>query len=744
MDPDTRPDQLKTCFKELKQILKSFTGVNTTLDTKVKDAGTILKKIQYHVDDLLQITRKSTSIACLEPNILTEWIYLGEGHFGNVFECRLKGSKVAVKTLKEKAKTKFRESDLLRFLSHDNIVAYRGMGYMSENELKNILEKAEKLKEFKTVRDSTNSENSVESDTSENDQHMFLVMEFMPRNLFQYVRGLETHERHGLTESQTWSVGKQMVSALAYLHSQEVVHRDLKPDNILIEVGPNRIMVKVADFGLAWYSDGRTVTSLTTSSGSSLSREGGSSFYLNIRWGAPELCGNDEKEYSLSDYQRGDMYSFGLVMAYTLTGVKALACISSSSLYSSASDNVPIGGPFEIPKSLEGSLRTAIEASVLMEPNARKTSEEILKECFSDDKNPYQIDPKQVEFFSSGFLEKTDIFVADSCLDENDAFLGFYESGSKERPSGYDHRDLKCKIETKQAPYRDLAGDWSQEDVCEYQERLQKYRTMAKNKEIDNNPTTALKEFVLARPGEDEKQTIEFYFKESDYCHHRSMREIWMSLSPSEKNLEVPCKGEVHPFFSNAFGLHVAILTNEGPDNPQKFVFPQRSKRKGMSSPGNFTCGAVESVSRPDYVQIDGQTHVDLVNTAARGLMEEIGIELTGRDLDAICLTTVYLKFDFHEWGLCGFVDLKDERIVKEHRLSAANIKARFTSGPKDKFEHQTLTFVDFQLEPMLKFVSENHENFASSAKLVVVKVLEAFYGVEKVQKAFHQDIANE
>jgi hypothetical protein len=37
----------------------------------------------------------------------------------------------------------------------------------------------------------------------------------------------------------------------------------------------------------------------------------------------------------------------------------------------------------------------------------------------------------------------------------------------------------------------------------------------------------------------------------------------------------------------------------------------------------------------------------------------------------------------------------------------------------------------------MVDFVFNNHENFASSAKLVVVKVLQAFYGWQRVQQEF-------
>lgn len=158
----------------------------------------------------------------------------------------------------------------------------------------------------------------------------------------------------------------------------------------------------------------------------------------------------------------------------------------------------------------------------------------------------------------------------------------------------------------------------------------------------------------------------------------------------------------------------------------------------GMPSPGTLTCGAVESCSVKDYVKRGDQTYVELIKTAARGLEEELGIELKGKDREAICLTTVYLKYDNHEWGMCGFVDLSDERIAPERRLTFDSIASRFTAADcKDKFEHDRFVAVPLELHKMAHFVRENFHDFASSGKLVVVKVMQSFFGVSEVEKIF-------
>jgi serine/threonine protein kinase/formylglycine-generating enzyme required for sulfatase activity len=98
-------------------------------------------------------------------------------------------------------------------------------------------------------------ENVVQVYAVEEQPLPYLVMEFIPGETLQ-----QRIDRTGpLATADVVHIGRQIALALAAAHAQELIHRDIKPGNILIEAGPNQ-HVKITDFGLARAADDASLT----------------------------------------------------------------------------------------------------------------------------------------------------------------------------------------------------------------------------------------------------------------------------------------------------------------------------------------------------------------------------------------------------------------------------------------------------------------------------------------------------
>lgn len=135
-------------------------------------------------------------------------------------------------------------------------------------------------------------------DIVEEDDDLYLVMEYFPsRNLGEVVA---TDGR--LEEDRVREIGRTLASALAAAHSEGIVHRDVKPENVL--VGSSG--VKLTDFGVA------RITRHARMESTRLTRSGvfvGTPGYL-----APEVIRGEEAT------ERSDVFSLGLVLYFALAG----------------------------------------------------------------------------------------------------------------------------------------------------------------------------------------------------------------------------------------------------------------------------------------------------------------------------------------------------------------------------------------------------------------------------------------
>lgn len=121
---------------------------------------------------------------------------------------------------------------------------------------------------------------------------VYLVMEF--------VRGQNLHElisrRGRLTPRQTLSVLESICRGLAAAHREGIVHRDMKPGNVLMADNGE---VKITDFGLA-----RVATAHTQSS----------TLLATLQYASPELVSGQPAD------SRSDIYAVGVMIFQMLTG----------------------------------------------------------------------------------------------------------------------------------------------------------------------------------------------------------------------------------------------------------------------------------------------------------------------------------------------------------------------------------------------------------------------------------------
>jgi len=198
--------------------------------------------------------------------LVEDWSkFIGEGSFGVVYSCQdLFGQEYILKCLKNFSAVEAdwnKEQNILFSLFHPNIIRI--------------------------------------FDAFQFEDYYYLVMEKADGDLRSYLA-----KNGKLSSAEVIHIGAQIFSALAHIHSQNVIHRDLHIDNILyLQNGPH-LSIKIADFGISkkLFSEDEFATSI-----------------VGRDWDyCPELVTEGHAT------KKSDLYQTGIVLYYCLTGEMAI------------------------------------------------------------------------------------------------------------------------------------------------------------------------------------------------------------------------------------------------------------------------------------------------------------------------------------------------------------------------------------------------------------------------------------
>ena len=287
---------------------------------------------------------------------------IGEGGMGTVYKakCHLLNRFVAVKILKtelsndEEFIARFkREATSIAKLSHQNIVNVYDVG----------------------------AENNIN----------FIVMEYINgKTLKQVIK-----ENGRLSSEKTLNIVLQITEALECAHKNNIIHRDIKPDNIMIT---EENIAKVMDFGIAKVADSRTLTNSSKVMGS-------------VRYFSPEQAKGKFVDC------RTDIYSLGIVMYEMVTGkvpYNAESAITIAMMHIQETVTAPKEIITDIPENINQVILKAMQKETI---NRYQTAKEM-----ADILSVIKAKPNYIVEVNNGLDDATNIMVEVKVSDTRDDF----------------------------------------------------------------------------------------------------------------------------------------------------------------------------------------------------------------------------------------------------------------------------------------------------------------------------------
>ena len=182
-------------------------------------------------------------------------------------------------------------------------------------------------------------------DSFETETHIFIVMEYICGDLLGFIR-----KRGKLSETVSKIIFKQLIEGLKYIHKKKIVHRDIKLDNILIDLTNT---IKICDFGV----------SRRISKEEIMHEHCGTPAYI-----APEIFENN----GYTGFQC-DIWSAGVTLYYILGGIQPFRASSIKDL-----EKKVIAGDFEPIEDISEEANNLIKLMLKTDPKKRINEDKIL------------------------------------------------------------------------------------------------------------------------------------------------------------------------------------------------------------------------------------------------------------------------------------------------------------------------------------------------------------------------------
>ena len=231
---------------EIHDLRSSVVGNSNNINNKEKN-GKSRRSDQLVVKDTYKVRRKNAQLPKKKPDVVAKgnWLTnryvvnnyiilhcIGSGSYGEVRLCKDKHSNnlFAIKVI-NRAKTQDEKN--IKIKSKQN-------SYLPEalDDLRMEVAIMKKLRHENCV-----SLYEVMDDPSVN--KLYLVMEYMKRG--DLMQLMDADDKH-MDDNDVWDILRQIIRGLKYLHDNNIIHGDLKPQNLL--VSPDGF-IKIGDFGLS-------------------------------------------------------------------------------------------------------------------------------------------------------------------------------------------------------------------------------------------------------------------------------------------------------------------------------------------------------------------------------------------------------------------------------------------------------------------------------------------------------------